>query len=110
MTEEACSTDDGYIHAANDFHYVLASMTGNKVFDLVATALKELYTSRLVGGGMAGRTFGPEIRLEHAKIGQSILAGDAVKAERLMRKHVQRYQGRIREQLPTFAHSKIVWE
>jgi DNA-binding FadR family transcriptional regulator len=108
--EAAAGNGDGYIHAANDFHYVLASMTGNRVFDLVATALKELYTSRVVGGGIAGRTTRPDIRLEHRDIGAAILAGDAAKAEQLMRQHVERYPGRINDLAPHFAQSTITWD
>jgi GntR family transcriptional regulator, transcriptional repressor for pyruvate dehydrogenase complex len=100
--------DSHYIQAANEFHYVVGSMTGNRVINLVATSLKELYTSRVVGGGMAGATTAPSIRLEHRAIGEAILAGDGDLAEELMRVHMNLYLGRVRS-LPGVGQSVITW-
>jgi GntR family transcriptional repressor for pyruvate dehydrogenase complex len=108
--EAAIPPDDpSYIEAANDFHYLLASMTGNRVFDLVATALKELYTTRLVGSGLASETTEPRIRLEHQAIGEAILAGDGDRAEKLMREHIALYLGRVKGLAPNFSKSSITW-
>jgi DNA-binding FadR family transcriptional regulator len=101
--------DPRYVDAANDFHYVVASMTGNRVMDVVATALKEMYTTRVVHGGLAQQTTEPDIRLEHAEIGQAILAGKAQKAEKLMRDHVGVYLGRMKDVAPAFVESPITW-
>lgn len=100
--------DPRYIQAANDFHWVLSSMTGNKVLDLLATALKEMYTSRVVGGGIASETTAPDIRDEHRAIGEAVLRGDAAKAERLAGEHMDRYLGRV-QAIPGFAKSPITW-
>jgi DNA-binding FadR family transcriptional regulator len=78
--------DPRYVDAANDFHYVVASMTGNRVMDVVATALKEMYTSRVVHGGLAQQ-----------------------KAEKLMREHVGVYLGRMKDVAPAFVESPITW-
>jgi DNA-binding FadR family transcriptional regulator len=108
--EQAISAEDSkYIDAANDFHYVLASLTGNRVFDIVATALKELYTTRIVGGGLASQTTEPSIRFEHQEIGEAILAGNAKKAERLMSEHMDLYIRRLANVDPNFAKSVIDW-
>jgi DNA-binding FadR family transcriptional regulator len=101
--------DPRYIEAANDFHYVVASMTGNRVMDLVATALKEMYTNRVVHGGIAAQTTEPDIRLEHAEIGRAILSGKPLKAEKLMREHVGVYLGRMKDVAPAFFESPISW-
>lgn len=100
--------DPRYIQAANDFHWVLATMTGNRVLDLLATALKEMYTSRVVGGGLASETTAPDIRLEHRAIGEAILAADGVTAEALAREHMDRYLGRV-QSVPGFSESLITW-
>jgi GntR family transcriptional repressor for pyruvate dehydrogenase complex len=100
--------DPRYIQAANDFHYVVGSMTGNRVVNLVATSLKELYTSRVVGGGLANETTAPSIRLEHRAIGEAILAGNGGLAEELMRVHMNLYLGRVRS-LPGVGDSVITW-
>ena len=100
--------DPLYIQAANDFHYVIGSMTGNRVLDLISTSLKELYTSRVVGGGLANETTAPSIRLEHKAIGEAILAGDGDRAEELTREHMNLYLGRVRS-LPGVGESLITW-
>lgn len=112
LTNEAAlvAGDPRYVDAANDFHYVVASMTGNTVLDLMATGLKELYTTRLVEGGLARETTSPEIRLEHAEIGRAILDGKPQKAEKLMRDHVAYYLGRLKEVAPAFTASTITWD
>lgn len=108
--EQSISGDkDSYIDAANDFHYVLASITGNRVFDIVATALKELYTTRIVDSGLASMTTEPSIRFEHQEIGEAILAGDAEKAEMLMRSHMDVYLHRLAEVQPSITNSVIDW-
>lgn len=108
--EASMSSDETrYIDAANDFHYVLASLTGNRVFDVVATALKELYTTRIVGVGLASLTTEPSIRFEHLEIGEAILAGDGEKAETLMRNHMNVYLHRAERVDPSFANSLIDW-
>ena len=100
--------DPRYIQAANDFHYVVGSMTGNRVLNLIAMSLKELYTSRVVGGGLANATTAPSIRLEHRAIGEAILSGDGDMAEELMRVHMNLYLGRVRS-LPGVGDSVITW-
>lgn len=101
--------EDSYIDAANDFHYVLGSITGNRVFDIVATALKELYTTRIVESGLASRTTQPSIRFEHREIGEAILVGDAEKAESLMRSHMDVYLHQIAVVQPGITQSIIGW-
>jgi GntR family transcriptional repressor for pyruvate dehydrogenase complex len=100
--------DSRYIQAANDFHYVIGSMTGNRVVDLLATSLKELYTTRVVGGGVASETTAPSIRLEHRAIGEAILAGDGDRAEALTREHMNLYLGRV-QAIPGVANTVITW-
>jgi DNA-binding FadR family transcriptional regulator len=100
--------DPLYIQAANDFHYVICTMTGNRVLDLIATSLKELYTSRVVGGGLVNETTAPSIRVEHRAMGEAILAGDADLAEDLTREHMGLYLGRVRS-LPGVGESVITW-
>jgi len=100
--------DPRYIQAANDFHWVLSSMTGNKVLDLLAMALKEMYTTRVVGGGLASETTAPDIRDEHRAIGEAVLMGDAETAEKLASEHMDRYLGRV-QSISGFSESLITW-
>ena len=100
--------DGRYIFAANNFHYVLATLSGNVVIDLVATALKELYTTRVVGGGLVNDLEQAGLRSQHGAIAEAILAGDSARAEQLTRKHTEYYLGRVIA-IPGFAESKITW-
>jgi len=100
--------DPRYIFAGNNFHYVLATMSGNAVIDLMATALKELYTSRVVGGGLVNDLDQEKLRGDHRRIGMAIIEGDPEKAERLARQHTQYYLGKV-VRIPGFAESTITW-
>jgi GntR family transcriptional regulator, transcriptional repressor for pyruvate dehydrogenase complex len=110
LDAEAGGTESGYIDAANEFHYVLATLTGNRVLDLVATALKDLYTTRVVGAGVAHLTTDPSIRLEHREIGEAILRGHGEVAESLMRTHMNYYREKIEDVAPHFPSSRLHWE
>jgi DNA-binding FadR family transcriptional regulator len=100
--------DSRYIFAANNFHYVLATMTGNRVIDLLATSLKDLYTTRVVQGGLANNLDQEDLRREHLEIANAILRGRATAAERLARAHTEHYMVKIGE-MPGFAESTITW-
>jgi GntR family transcriptional repressor for pyruvate dehydrogenase complex len=104
------ASDERYIKAANDFHYAITSMTGNKVIDLLATSLKELYTTRAVSSGVASRTTEPTIRNEHREIGTAILEGDADRAEELMRSHMELYLERMRSDPQSIADQLVTWD
>lgn len=100
--------DSRFVFAGNNFHYVLATMTGNRVIDLLATALKELYTTRVVQGGLVNDLDQEDLRREHREIADAILRGRAAAAERLAREHTEHYMVRI-GQIPGFAESTITW-
>ncbi|ODU04262.1 MAG: hypothetical protein ABS81_10955 [Pseudonocardia sp. SCN 72-86] len=108
--ERNTSRRGDYLDAANDFHYLLATMTGNRVVDLMATALKELYTTRLIATGVATATTDPTLGEEHRDIGDAIIDGDGDRAEARMRAHMGVYEERVRETAPGFRASRLVWE
>jgi GntR family transcriptional repressor for pyruvate dehydrogenase complex len=100
--------DARYIDAGNNFHYVLATMTGNRVIDLLATALKELYTTRVVQGGLLNDLDQEHLRIEHREMANAILRGHPGAAERLAREHTEHFMAKIGH-IPGFAESKITW-
>jgi len=104
------ANDSRYIEAANNFHYAITSMTGNGVIDLLATSLKELYTTRIVSSGVASRTTEPTIRNEHREIGEAILAGDGARAEALMRSHMEVYMERMKNDPASLPDELVTWE
>lgn len=106
--EASFSDTHGVFDAANDFHYVLARMTDNSVFNLVATALKEMYTTRLAATGFGERLAQPHLHSEHREIGEAVIAGDGDLAESLMRTHLSRSLDRALE-TPGFGSTVITW-
>jgi GntR family transcriptional regulator, transcriptional repressor for pyruvate dehydrogenase complex len=107
--EKAARDKTTVVATANDFHYVLASLTGNSVLNLVATSLKEMYTSRFVMIGLAERVTRPSIRKEHRRIGDAVLNGDADLAEKLMREHAAKHFDQALRISPSFSNSVISW-
>jgi GntR family transcriptional repressor for pyruvate dehydrogenase complex len=108
---EARVSPDGsaYIDAANNFHATLATLTTNKVLNLLATALQDLYVMPLVAVGVPSQTTDASIRNEHRAIGEAILEGDADLAEVLTRRHVSVYLERLKAVAPEFAGSGVAW-
>jgi GntR family transcriptional regulator, transcriptional repressor for pyruvate dehydrogenase complex len=103
------TTGTAYIDAANNFHATLATLTSNKVLNLLATALQDLYIMPLVAVGVPSQTSKPSIRNEHRAIGEAILEGDADLAEVLTRRHVSVYLDRLKAVAPEFASSTVTW-
>jgi GntR family transcriptional repressor for pyruvate dehydrogenase complex len=97
-----------FIIASNNFHYVLATLSGNKVIDLLATSLKDLYTTRVLAAGLLNDLEHGQLRSEHQQIAKAILDGHADQAEHLARKHTAYYLGLVAE-YPGFADSTITW-
>lgn len=77
----------GYLAATQDFHGLIAGISGNGVLDLFGRALKELYTARtIVEERPAARR--EEVLIEHERVVDAILSGDAERAEAEMRTHM----------------------
>jgi GntR family transcriptional repressor for pyruvate dehydrogenase complex len=111
MAREAAASleDPEYIDMANEFHYTVAGMSGNRVLDLLGRALRVLHTERISGGGILPPEARPESRRLHAQIGAAILAGDADLAERLMKDHVGELAALQAERTPDVMNQRVVW-
>jgi GntR family transcriptional repressor for pyruvate dehydrogenase complex len=81
---------DGYFDHATGFHAVIAALSNNRVLDLIGLSLQDLFAGRL-----EGVVFPVEARArvqdEHRCIASAIISGDAARAERLMRTHMQEF-------------------
>jgi GntR family transcriptional regulator, transcriptional repressor for pyruvate dehydrogenase complex len=109
--EKEAAVEDGdmsFVLASNNFHYVMATLSGNSVIDLVAAALKELYTSRVVAGGLVNDLDHNRLRDEHKAIANAIIQGKPQLAERLAQEHTAHYLGIVANN-PAFAESIISW-
>jgi len=76
-----------YLSVVQNFHGVVAGMSGNGVLDLFGRALKEVYTERVIAAERPPARWA-EVRREHEAVAQAIFDGDGERAEELMRAHM----------------------
>lgn len=86
----ALGPDDraGYLAATQDFHGLVAGISGNGVLDLFGRALKEIYTERAIAEDRPA-TRRDEVLREHAAVVDAIFDGDPARAEQAMREHME---------------------
>ena len=79
-----------YLMHTGGFHTLLSGLSGNRVLDLEGRGLKDIYADRI-----EGMAFPPEARegivRDHRLIAQAIIAGNATRAEKLTRTHMEEY-------------------
>lgn len=98
----------GYLAATQDFHGLIAGISGNGVLDLFGRALKELYTSRaIIEERPAARR--EEVLAEHERVVEAILAGDAERAEAEMRTHMIALADGFEKQYGTVRDEIVSW-
>lgn len=98
---------DRYVRDATGFHAMLAGMSGNPVLTLSCRSLQEIYHDRVHGLFPAEE----QIRVErdHVTIAQAIIKGDATRAERLMRQHMQEYVDYSKLRYPGLLEETVDW-
>lgn len=100
--------DRAYVAAATSFHDAVTGQSGNRVLDLIARALKEIYIERIreivYEPGERDR-----ILEAHDEIADAILAGDGDTAERLMREHMDEYVDVIAKKFPGVMDEVVEW-
>jgi DNA-binding FadR family transcriptional regulator len=88
MTEPADESE--YLLHTGGFHTLLSGLSGNAVLDLEGRGLKDIYADRI-----EGTVFPPDTRegivQDHRLIAQAIISGNANKAEKLTRTHMEEY-------------------
>jgi len=107
-----CSIDLGddkrYLSSAHDFHRQIGSMSSNRMLNLFAHALADIFHDRV-----AEVLYPPEKRgdvvAEHRAIAEAIQAGDADLAERLMREHMEDYSRYVALRYPALLDERIRW-
>jgi DNA-binding FadR family transcriptional regulator len=104
---DAATDGDDWAGAAIAFHDALACATGNTILDLFAGALQVLYIERTQRGLQPGdRAASHET---HMAIAHAILAGDAPRAETLMRAHTEQLVRDALERVPTQVDEVVDW-
>jgi DNA-binding FadR family transcriptional regulator len=109
MTAHHEAKDDAeWIGVTRQFHSAVCSMSGNALLNLLAAALKDIYTDRV-----RGLVFPEEKRdhvvTSHAAIADAIIEGDAAEAERLMRDHMANYAEFFAARYPGLMDELVDW-
>lgn len=84
------SDETEYLMHTGGFHTLLSGLSGNRVLDLQGRGLKDIYADRI-----EGMVFPPEARegivRDHQQVARAIIAGNAAKAEKLTRAHMEEF-------------------
>lgn len=93
------SADEAWISAASDFHTTISAMSGNRVLDLWAVSLAEIWKTHTRGLSFPddGRH---QVSDDHDEIVRAVLDGDADHAYELMLKHNRHMMGYVEERFP----------
>lgn len=98
----------GYLAATQDFHGLVAGISGNGVLDLFGRALKEIYTERaIVEDRPAARR--EDVLREHEAVVDAILAGQAGRAEEAMRRHMEELAAGFARQYAALRDEIVGW-
>jgi GntR family transcriptional regulator, transcriptional repressor for pyruvate dehydrogenase complex len=97
-----------YLSVVQDFHGVIAGMSGNGVLDLFGRALKEVYTERVIAAERPPARWAA-VRREHEAVAQAIFDGDGERAEELMRKHMVELAANFKRRYAALSDEIIGW-
>jgi DNA-binding FadR family transcriptional regulator len=108
-SERLATVDDlEYVRTSTDFHSVVSGMSGNKVLDLFGRAIKDVYTDR-VTGTLFPQSARDRVRDEHIAIARAIRRGEAARAERLMREHMEEFALYVEKRHPGLMDEVVDW-
>jgi GntR family transcriptional regulator, transcriptional repressor for pyruvate dehydrogenase complex len=101
-------TDVDWLRTTQEFHALVCGMSGNPLLNLLAAALKDIYTDRV-----AGYVFPEEnrdhVRKTHGTIAKAIVKGDAKTSERLMREHMATLAEFFEKKYPGLMDELVDW-
>lgn len=92
---------------SNEFHSMVAGLTGNPILDLVGSSLNDIHADRVRPIFPVGSRAG--VLRVHGKIADAIISGDADQAEHLSRRHIQELIKRLKELNPNMLDELIDW-
>ncbi len=108
--QQAPLADPDYLACADEFHYVVSGMSGNRVLDLLGRGLRTMFQERVGYGSVLPDESRKRNRKVHRQISDAILAGDGAKAERLMARHLRELADALAERVPYMGTDRITWE
>jgi DNA-binding FadR family transcriptional regulator len=106
--QTSTENDSAYLKTSESFHRLVASMSGNRVLNLISHSMEDIFHDRVVG-----MLFPPERRGDvvhaHDSIADAILSGDGARAEQLMRDHMVDYARYVAERYPALMDEVVAW-
>jgi GntR family transcriptional regulator, transcriptional repressor for pyruvate dehydrogenase complex len=109
--EQQASLDDPeYVACADEFHYVVSGMSGNRVLDLLGRGLRTMFQERVEFGSVLPADSRRRNRKVHRQISDAILAGQGARAERLMARHLRERADELDARVPHLSSDRITWE
>jgi DNA-binding FadR family transcriptional regulator len=108
MESRKSSEDEQYHQAATDFHGVVAGISGNRILDLFGRALKDVYNERLTGM-VYPKSARERVLRDHRDVARAILSGQAARAERLMRAHMEEFVRYASKRFPGMLDEVVDW-
>lgn len=100
--------EGNWARVSTDFHATVASMSGNRVLDLFAESLKDVWFDRIYGL-MYPVDAREQVRRDHEAIAGAIIKGDGKKAEKLMAAHMDEFQGFVAQRYHGLLDEVIDW-
>lgn len=110
VAEHRIDMDDrAWIAVTHEFHAMVCGMSGNPLLNLLALALKDIYTDRV-----AGYVFPAEKRDHvwetHGAVAEAIIGRDAATAERLMHDHMAKLAEFFEARYPGLMSELVHWQ
>jgi GntR family transcriptional regulator, transcriptional repressor for pyruvate dehydrogenase complex len=100
--------DEEYARDADDFHRLVAAMSGNPVMTLFGQSLTDILRDRLPPPLFPKSRRGAVLNVHYA-IARAVIDGDAGRAEQLMREHMTEYAAYVRRRHPGLMREVVDW-
>lgn len=100
--------DEVYGLMATEFHGAIAVASGNRILDLVARSVKDVYHER-VREMLFEPKYRKELDADHLAVAEAIAEGDAQRAESLMHSHMEDFAERVRHRYPGMMDELVDW-
>jgi GntR family transcriptional regulator, transcriptional repressor for pyruvate dehydrogenase complex len=108
FTTTSRTDDDEYARDADEFHRLVAAMSGNPVMTLFGQSLTDILRDRL-SPPLFPKSRRTAVLSVHCAIAEAVNDGDTVRAEQLMREHMAEYAAYARRRHPGLMREVVDW-
>jgi GntR family transcriptional regulator, transcriptional repressor for pyruvate dehydrogenase complex len=108
FTGSTRTDDEEYAREADDFHRLVAAMSGNPVITLFGQSLTDILRDRL-SPPLFPKSRRVAVLGVHTAIAEAVTSGDVASAEQLMREHMTEYAAYARRRHPGLMREVVDW-